>query len=190
MDGDDYGRLIYLSLLLVAVAGWGFSEYRGRMGQGLRAFLAWGLIVLGLMAGYGLWQDIRHDVMPMQRASASAIEIPRAMDGHYYITLTVAGQPLTFMADTGATGVVLSKSDAARLGIDLADLVFAGQSQTANGIVRTARVRLDDVSLGPFHDASIGAFVNEGDMDGSLLGMEYLGRYSIEISGDRMILRR
>jgi aspartyl protease family protein len=56
--------------------------------------------------------------------------------------------------------VVLSKADAERLGINLADLVYAGQSQTANGIVRTARVRLADVTLGPFHDESIGAFVN------------------------------
>jgi aspartyl protease family protein len=177
LDGDDYGRLIYLGLLLAAVAGWGLSEYRGRMGQGLRAFLAWGLIVVGLMAGYGLWQDIRHDVMPSQVAHADAVEIPRAADGHYYVTLMIDGQPMEFMADTGASGVVLSKA-------------FAGQSQTANGIVRTARVRLADVTLGPFHDESIGAFVNEGDMDGSLLGMEYLGRYAIEITGDQMILRR
>jgi len=190
LDGDDTARLIYFSLLLVALAGWGLSEYRGRMGQGLRAFLAWGLIVVGLMAGYGLWQDIRQDVIPSQLAHADAVEIPRAADGHYYVTLTIDGQEMEFMADTGASGVVLSKADAERLGINLADLVFAGQSQTANGIVRTARVRLNDVSLGPFQDESIGAFVNEGDMDGSLLGMEYLGRYSIEITGDQMILRR
>jgi aspartyl protease family protein len=190
LDGDDYGRLIYLGLLLAAVAGWGLSEYRGRMGQGFRAFLAWGLIVVGLMAGYGLWQDIRHDVMPSQVAHADAVEIPRSADGHYYITLMIDGQPMEFMADTGASGVVLSKADAERLGLNLADLVYAGQSQTANGIVRTARVRLAEVTLGPFYDESIGAFVNEGDMDGSLLGMEYLGRYAIEITGDQMILRR
>ena len=71
MDGDDYGRLIYLGLLLAAVAGWGLSEYRGRMGQGLRAFLAWGLIVVGLMAGYGLWLDIRTDILPMQQVSTA-----------------------------------------------------------------------------------------------------------------------
>jgi clan AA aspartic protease (TIGR02281 family) len=123
-------------------------------------------------------------------AHADAVEIPRAADGHYYVTLMIDGQPMEFMAKTGASGVVLSKADAERLGINLADLVFAGQSQTANGIVRTARVRLADVTLGPFHDESIGAFVNEGDMDGSLLGMEYLGRYAIEITGDQMILRR
>lgn len=190
MDGDDYGRLIYLGLLLAAVAGWGLSEYRGRMGQGLRSFLAWGMIVVGLMAGYGLWQDIRQDVIPSQRISAVTVEIPRAADGHYYITLTIGGQPMEFMADTGASGVVLSRADAERLGLNLAELVYAGQSQTANGIVRTARVRLADVSLGPFQDASIGAYVNEGEMDGSLLGMDYLGRFSIEIAGNRMILRR
>ncbi len=190
LDSDDYGRLIYLGLLLAAVAGWGLSEYRGRMGQGLRAFLAWGLIIVGLMAGYGLWQDIRQDVIPAQMVQDGAVEIPRAMDGHYHVTLTIGGQPMEFMVDTGASGVVLSKADAEALGFDLSELVFAGQSQTANGIVRTARIRLEDVELGPFHDASIGAFVNEGEMDGSLLGMDYLGRYSIEITGDRMVLRR
>jgi len=77
-----------------------------------------------------------------------------------------------------------------RLGFDLGTLVFAGQSQTANGVVRTARVQLVDVRLGPFLDPRIGAYVNEGEMDGSLLGMDYLGRFSIEIAGDRMILRR
>ncbi len=190
MSGDNFGQLLYLGLLLAAVAGWGLAEYRGRMGQGLRSLVAWGLIFVAVMAGYGLWKDIRHDVIAAQSETADAVEIPRANDGHYYITLTIAGQPLTFMADTGASGVVLSQKDAADLGIDLQGLVYAGQSSTANGMVRTARVRLSDVTLGPWHDDSIGAFVNEGAMDGSLLGMDYLGRYAIEIAGDRMILRR
>jgi len=190
MDGDSFGRLLYLGLLLAAVVGWAFAEYRGRMGQGLRSLLAWGMILVGLMVGYGLWQDIRQNVIASQRETADAVEIPRSADGHYYVTLTIAGQPLTFMADTGASGVVLSQDDARRLGIKLQSLVYTGQSQTANGVVRTARVRLADVSLGPFHDASLGAYVNEGEMEGSLLGMDYLGRYAIEIAADKMILRR
>lgn len=190
MNGDEFGRVLYLGLLLAAVVGWGLAEYRGRMGQGLRSLLAWGMIFVGVMAGYGLWQDIRHDVTASQRETAETVEIPRSDDGHYYITLTIAGQALTFMADTGASGVVLSQEDAARLGVDLQSLVYAGQSSTANGMVRTARVRLSDVTLGPWQDDSIGAFVNEGAMEGSLLGMEYLGRYAIEIAGDRMVLRR
>ena len=33
------------------------------------------------------------------------------------MTLTINGQPLKFMADTGASGVVLSRADAERLGL-------------------------------------------------------------------------
>ena len=190
MDGDGFARLIYLGLMLAAVLGWGMAEYRGRMGQGLRSFLAWGMIFVGLMAGYGLWQDIRHDVTPEQRAMMDRVEIPRAPDGHYYLTLTIQGRQMEFMADTGATGVVLSQDDARALGIDIEALVYAGESSTANGVVQTARVRLQQVELGPFRDETLGAWVNGGEMDGSLLGMDYLGRFDIQIMGDRMILRR
>ncbi len=47
-----------------------------------------------------------------------------------------------------------------------------------------------DVRFGPFRDASLGASVNEGPMDGSLLGMSYLSQFQITISGDQMVLRR
>ena len=190
MDSDQTGRAIYLGLILASVLGWVFAEYRGRMGQALRTALAWGMIFVGLMAGYGLWNDIRRDVVMTQTATAEAVEVPRSDDGHYYLTLTIAGTDVLFMADTGATGVVLTPEDARRLGLDPETLVFGGQSQTANGIVRTARVRLTDVVLGPYHDAVIGASVNEAEMEQSLLGMDYLGLFRIEIAGDRMILRR
>ena len=38
--------------------------------------------------------------------------------------------------------------------------------------------------------AGVSAWVNEGEMDLSLLGMDYLDRFRIEIAGDRMILGR
>lgn len=190
LGGDDSARLIYLGLLLAALAGWVMVEYRKRMGQALRTALAWGMIIVGLMAGYGLWQDIRHDIRPQQSESSDRIVLPRAQDGHYYPSVTVQGQEITFMADTGASSVVLSPADARALGIDVAHLVFLGQAMTANGVVRTATVTLHDVSLGPFRDASVTAQVNEAEMDVSLLGMDYLGRFSVTMAGDEMVLSR
>ena len=191
MDGDMIGRLAYLGLLLAAVGGYVIVEFRGRMGQALRTAAAWGLIVIGLMAGYGLWQDLRPNPIPRQSlAEGGEIRLPRATDGHYYLTLTVGGTELPFMVDTGASQVVLSLADARRLGIDPASLAFIGEARTANGTVRTASVTLTDVQLGPYRDASLGAVVNEGAMDISLLGMSYLGRYRIEIDAGQMILRR
>lgn len=191
MDGDQAARALYLGILLVSVGGWLLIEYRSRLGTALRTLLAWALIFLGLAAGYGLWADLRRDVIPGQFTdNAGAIEIPRAPDGHYYLTLEINGTKVQFLADTGASNIVLSPDDAARLGFDPAALRFMGEATTANGVVKTAVVTLDRVRLGPVDDRNLTAFVNQADMQGSLLGMDYLGLFRIEISADRMILRR
>ncbi|MEO6300591.1 MAG: TIGR02281 family clan AA aspartic protease [Paracoccaceae bacterium] len=190
LDASDTPRLIYMLLLLAAVSGWAMVEYRKRMGQALRTALAWGMIFVGLMAGYGLWADIRKDILPQQMVESGHVTIPLGRDGHYHPTLNIDGQTISFVADTGASTVVLSPADARRLGIDPDTLVFVGQAMTANGMVRTASITLPNVTFGPFHDETVQAEVNEADMDGSLLGMSYLGRFSITMGSNQMILSR
>jgi aspartyl protease family protein len=103
----------------------------------------------------------------------------------------VNGTPVDFVVDTGATDMVLSREDAARIGLDPGDLAYTGIASTANGQVRTARVRLDEVSLGGITDRGVTASVNAGEMSGSLLGMSYLHRFErIEIANGRLILER
>lgn len=192
MDGDSIARLAYLGLLLAAVGGWVMVEFRGRLGQASRTAAAWGLIFLGVMAAYGLWNDIRGpQARPGQILTSNGhVELPRAADGHYYTTLTINGKEIAFMVDTGASMMVLTKDDASSLGFAPENLMYLGQAYTANGTVRTARVTLDEVTLGGFEDRKVEAWVNEGDMDTSLLGMSYLGNFRIEIAGNKMILSR
>ena len=191
MDGDIVARLAYLGIILVALIGWALVEYRGKLGFAVRSAVAWGMIVVGAAAGYGLWGDIRGRVMPVQTVTEDGqIEVLRAEDGHYYLTLVIDGVEVEFLADTGATNVVLSDSDARELGIDPESLVYLGQAETANGTVLTADVSIRNVELGPFFDARITASVSKGAMEGSLLGMDYLGLFRIEIDRDRMILSR
>lgn len=94
------------------------------------------------------------------------------------------------MVDTGASGMVLASGDAERLGIDLGSLAFRGQANTANGVVRTARVTLPLVELGPFRNENFGAFVTEGALEQSLLGMDYLGQFRMEFDGGKLVLRQ
>jgi aspartyl protease family protein len=190
MDGETLARVGYLAIILVALAGWVLVEFRQRMGQALRMGLAWGLIFLGMVAGYGLWADIRRDVMPVQTITSGEVVVPRSPDGHYYLTLTINGTAVPFMVDTGASGMVLSLEDAARLGMDRDSLMFLGEARTANGTVRTASVTLPVVELGPFRTDGFRAFVNEGEMDGSLLGMDYLGQFHLEFRNAELILRQ
>lgn len=193
MSEDQIGRLAFLVLLGVALLGYLLVANRDRLGALVRQATLWGLIFVGLIAAAGLWQDIRRTALPRQTvfAAEGRIEVPRARDGHYYLTLDIGGTPVRFVVDTGATDLVLSREDALRLGIDPGALVYSGTARTANGSVRTARTRLAEVRLGPFVDRNMPAWVNAGEMDDSLLGMAYLQRFDrLEIAGGRLLLSR
>ena len=62
----------YCLLLLAALGGWVLVEYRQRLGFALRTGLAWGMIFVGVAAGYGLWGDIRRDIRPSQTVGTPA----------------------------------------------------------------------------------------------------------------------
>lgn len=172
--------------------GWFLLQLRGNVGRTLQQLAVWALLFVGVIAGYGLWQDIRGTVAPMQGVMADGrVEIPLRRDGHYHATVQINGVPVEFIVDTGASDIVLSAEDAARVGLDPASLSYLGQAQTANGTVSTATVTLDSVALGPVTDTGVRAVVNAGDMGRSLLGMAYLHRFSrIEIAEGRLILTR
>lgn len=191
MDGDILGQVAYLVLLLIFIGGWVAVEYRQRLGAMVRTLLAWGMIFFAVMVGYGLWQDMRGQIGGFQQVTeAGTLEIPRAPDGHYYPVAEVDGTRVKFMVDTGATNIVLTKEDARRIGIDLGSLVFDGVAETANGPVRSARVVLDSLKVGPFVDRGVTAWVNEGEMFGSLLGMDYLRGFTVTIDKGTMVLAR
>ena len=193
MDNFDTARLIYLVLLGGAVLLWFFAQNRASLGKVTQQALVWGLIFIGVIAAVGLWGDIHQTVQPTQTvvAQGNRIELPRAPDGHYYLTAEVNGIPIRFVVDTGASQIVLSQSDAREAGLNLNDLIYVGRAYTANGTVRTAPVKLDSIAIGPIRDHDVRAVVNEGTMDESLLGMEYLQRFSsVEIGGGKLVLTR
>lgn len=172
--------------ILVSLAGRG-------MHKNLQNAAIWGLIFLGTIAGFGMWEDIKRDIVPRQAVfeGQGRIEVPRAFDGHYYLTLDVNGVSTEFVVDTGASEIVLTKSDAEAAGLNPDTLNFIGRANTANGEVRTAPVRLDSIAIGAIQDQNMPAYVNEGEMFQSLLGMAYLQRWDrIEISDGMLILTR
>ena len=193
MDSYDTGRLIYLVLLGSVIGAYFFVSNRDKLGEMARHAVLWGLIFVGVIAGFGLWSDIRQDVLPQQSVlqDGALIEVPRSFDGHYYLTLSADGAAIPFVVDTGATDIVLTQSDAARAGIDVDRLVYTGMANTANGTVRTARATIDRLELGGIVDRNVGVWVNEGQMETSLLGMAYLQRFErLEITDGTLVLER
>ena len=193
MGEFEIGRVIYLVVLLVAVGSWVFVQNRQSIGKTLQMFAVWGFIFLGVIASYGLWEDIRQTVRPQQSVAVDAgrVEVPRAPDGHYYLTLEVNGAAVPFLVDTGASEVVLNARDAERAGIDTDTLAYLGRARTANGEGRTASVWIEEMSLGGITDTDVRVWVNQGELEQSLLGMGYLQRWSsIEIRNGALVLTR
>ncbi|NOD63564.1 MULTISPECIES: TIGR02281 family clan AA aspartic protease [unclassified Ruegeria] len=193
MDGGSFGQLVYLVILGTVLVFWFISYNRQSLNKTLQQVMAWVFIFVGVIAIIGLWEDIRSTVnpAPQMTVTGETIEVPRAYDGHYYLPVLVNGEPINFLVDTGASQIVLSAQDAKRAGIDPDQLNYFGRALTANGEVRTAPVRLETLTVGPITDQNVSAWVNEGELHKSLLGMDYLHRFSnIQFANGRMILSR
>jgi len=193
MNSPDNARLIYLIVLVVAIGGSYLVSNRKNLGKTLQQAMIWVLLFFGVIAGVGLWDDIQRASQP-SFATVTAdnqIKLSRAADGHYYVNPRVNEATLRFMIDTGASDIVLTRSDARALGVDPDTLNYIGIALTANGEVRTAPIWLDTLRIGPISDTGLRAVVNDGELDQSLLGMSYLQRFSsVSFSGGFLVLTR
>ena len=190
---DPFVQMGVLAVVVGCALVWFVLRRRGLAGRLVRQAAVWAVIFMAAFLVAGMWTDIRNTLTPRQSVAfdGASVTLPRALDGHYYMTLQINGAPVRFIVDTGATDIVLSRSAADAVGIDVDALVYTGQAFTANGVVRTASVRLDTVKLGGVVEHDLRAVINEGPMPESLLGMSFLQRFDrIEIAGGQMVLER
>ena len=159
-------------------------------------------LVIGLVAFTGvsfkdeftaLGSRLLSELLPHRGATVGDQISFRSAHGssHFVIEAEVDGTPLRFLADTGATDVVISTADARQLGIDPSTLRFDKIYRTANGIVRGAPITLKEIRVGPITLKNVRASVNGAPLNRSLLGMSFIGRLSsYSVSGDRLTLKR
>lgn len=116
------------------------------------------------------------------------VVLQRNKFGHYVTSGEINGQPVTFMLDTGATGVAIPGVVAQRLGLRRGR---AFSTQTANGIGTSYAVRLAQVSVGEISLQDVSAGITPGlQMEQVLLGMSFLKHIEFTQRGDTLILRQ
>lgn len=121
--------------------------------------------------------------------SGSVTTLTADSRGHFITTGTINGQSVRLMVDTGASAVVLSSSEARRLGIAYRSAPRAAV-QTANGVLAVYRVKLDTVTVGEIVAHNVDAVVTESEQSVMLLGMSFLNRTEMKRDGDVMTLTR
>lgn len=115
--------------------------------------------------------------------------LDRSANGHFFADAQVNGMTVHFLIDTGASGVALTAEDAQRVGLQFSRLEFTPVGSGASGEVRGKLVTLDRVSLGGRTIEGVDGVILEGGQM-SLLGQSFLSQMgTIEISGDRMVIR-
>ena len=187
------GVIVILMVLRLSVS----TQPLGRMARQLSVFLALGTV---LVVGYSYKEDLQAifgrtmgDVVPGHgtQIAPGMMRFQADDGGQFVVNATVNGKGVRFLVDTGASGIALSRRDAERLGFDDSKLNFDTPFSTANGMTRGARITLDALQVGPLTAYGVHAWVNEGDLDQSLLGMSYLSTLGrVEIRGDTLILER
>jgi aspartyl protease family protein len=110
--------------------------------------------------------------------------------GGMYMTYgNINGRSVRFLVDTGASAVSMNTDQAKQLGIDYEKTGTVAGVSTASGYAKAFRVKLKSVSVGDITQRNVEAFVIDGNHPGPiLLGMTFLGRLSVEHSGNAMTL--
>ena len=106
-------------------------------------------------------------------------ELKAGHGGHFITSADINGTSIRVLVDTGATAVALSYEDARSVGLRPGSLDYTVPVSTANGVTQAARVRLKKVVIdGVSVDDVDGLVLPEGALEGTLLGMSFLGRLS------------
>jgi aspartyl protease family protein len=204
MQNEDFSRLAVLVAVLIFV-GAGFFARAMRPGEVVQSIAFWFMAIVVLVGLHTFRDDlaivggrILGALVPgtpiagrlTGDSNPQAVVVVRANDGHFGVRAEIDGEPMTLLVDTGASFVTLTQADAADIGIDPASLAFVVPIRTANGMIKTASIRLDRVAIGPIERRNVAALVApEGALDQSLLGLSFLDTlHGYAISGDRLVL--
>jgi len=195
---EDWGTVAF-QLGFAAMIGASLFSRRLKFGQTVNYVAIWVGVFAVLAIGYAFRGEIsdtalrlRADLIPGYAQPTGAHELVLGQDagGGYSVIGAVNGQKINFTINTGASDIVLSPQDAARLGVDVAKLDFARHFETANGDGLGAGYTASSLAVGPITMTNVPMSINRAPMGTSLLGMTFLQRLkSFEVKDNRLYLR-
>ncbi len=188
-DGPEILYAVALTLFVSFLAARYAAEWAGewRRSQAVRYALLWVGIFLAAAVVHAYRAELSRvgdrvlgELIPGRavQSEPGTLRVRAADNGHFFINAQVNGAKVRFLADTGASHIVLSRSAARRAGFDPDALTYSRIYRTANGIGRGAPVTIDRLRVGGLEMTDLRASVNQAPLDHSLLGMTFFNRLS------------
>lgn len=191
MNQFDEMRFVYLLVLLIAIGSVFFTTRRHSSAPVFQYAIAWVGIFVVLIIVYSFKERLYQQLFPSSvSVEGDVLSVGKSMDGHYYMDLIVNGENVKFMVDTGASDVVLTYSDAMRLGIKKSELKNDRVYNTANGQISASSIVLESIVIGDFEFKNVKASVSSAEMGISLLGMSLLERFDYyKFDNNKLIIK-
>ena len=119
--------------------------------------------------------------------STSPTVLPRSSDGLFYVDGVLNGHPIRFLVDTGASVMVLTPEDAARIGVSPQG--EASVIQTANGSAAMSWTKLRTLRIAGKQVNGASAAIAAGGLKVSLLGQNVLAELgSVTMTRDKLVI--
>jgi aspartyl protease family protein len=179
------GLYILMASMLVIGA---LMARRERFARLATMALAWVVIFAGGFVLFTFRDDLGWVAQRLRAEATGApveqgetIRIPMAIDGHFWVSGKINGEPVKFLVDSGATMTTIGSETAARAGV----AITPGRDQlvrTGNGIIRVASGRAEQLAIGPIQRDGLRLHVAQGE-DLNVLGMNFLSsldRWGVE----------
>lgn len=160
---EPFAKLATMALAWVAIFAGGFILFT------FRDDLGW------------VAQRLRAEATGAPVEQDETIRIPMAIDGHFWVTGAVNGEPVRFLVDSGATMTTIGSETAERVGVT----ITPGRGQlvrTGNGLVRVASAQAEELAIGSIERDGMRLHVAQGE-DLNVLGMNFLSsldRWGVE----------
>jgi clan AA aspartic protease (TIGR02281 family) len=103
-------------------------------------------------------------------------------NGHYFLEATVNDRALTFLVDTGASGISLPMSFALAVKISCRNKIYM---QTANGVAEACSAIIPKLIFGPFTLTDVPAVISK-NLSQPLFGMNVLQQFKVEQNNGEM----
>ena len=197
--GDDWAR-VARSAGVAAIVAAGLVRSRRMLGpQHLKYAAAWAGVIAVLALGFAYRGELGGVVQHLEVAFGDGagvatgeheLVVPQDADGGYALVAKVNGQRVRFAIDTGASDTVLSPDDARRIGVDMTQLRYVVESETANGKGYGAPYVADRFEVGSLVLSNFKLTVNQAPLSTSLLGVSFLSKLeSFRVEDGKLILR-
>lgn len=152
----------------------------------------------GLMAHFGATPGAPAATAPAKAnlaqpvsAGPQAVSLSADAAGHFATDVRLNGMFVKGLVDTGATVIAIPGAEAKKIGINPPSSAYTTPIQTANGIVKAARIQLQEVRVGTVVVRDVEGVIVPAGLEVTLIGMSFFNRLqSFEMRGKTLVLRQ